>query len=113
LGGDRIPGILPVLPDDRIADEPQAALPLCDLAPGCVPLGQGILVLDLVSEAEHRDGIAYGHRSLVCFEALVAAPEHESGKVIDAGHEELPRGAGGMTTFIKDGTRPTGEGAGS
>jgi hypothetical protein len=32
LGRDRRPGALPVLPDDRIADEPQAMLPLFHLA---------------------------------------------------------------------------------
>jgi hypothetical protein len=32
LGRDRRPGVLPVLPDDRIADEPQAVLPLFHLA---------------------------------------------------------------------------------
>ena len=46
---DGSPGILPVLPDDRSADDPQAVPPLFHLAQGCVPLGQGIIVLDLVS----------------------------------------------------------------
>ena len=68
-----------MLPYDRVTDELQALLPLPDLAPGCVPLGQGIVVLDLVSEAENRDGIAYGHRGLACFDALVGTPERDCG----------------------------------
>jgi hypothetical protein len=32
-------------------------LPLFDLAPGCVPFGQGVIVLGLVSAAEDRDDI--------------------------------------------------------
>jgi hypothetical protein len=34
-------------------------LPLFDLAPGCVPFGQGVIALGLVSEAENRDGIPH------------------------------------------------------
>ena len=49
-----------------------------------------------ISRARRRSAAASCKRDgrLARFEALVAAPEHEGGKVIDAGHEELPRGAG-------------------
>ena len=71
-------------------NELQAVPPLLNLAPGCVALGQGSIVLDLVSQAEDRDGIAYGRLGLACFEALVAAPEREGSQVIYARREELP-----------------------
>ena len=48
----------------------------------------------LVRQAENRDGIPYSHRGLTCFDALVAAAEHNAGQVGDIGHGEMPRGAG-------------------
>ena len=54
LGHDRWPGVLRVVPDDRVADDPRAILPLFDLAPGCVPFGQGVIVLGLVSRRRTR-----------------------------------------------------------
>jgi hypothetical protein len=53
--------------------------PLLHLAPGCVPLGQGSIVLDLVSQADkhdrrlHRDGCPTG------LQPFVAGPEREVG----------------------------------
>lgn len=40
-----------MLPYDRVADELQTLLPLLDLPYGCIPAGQGSVVLDLVGKA--------------------------------------------------------------
>ena len=76
-----------MLPDDRVADAPQSVPPLLYPAQGCVPLGQGSIVLNPMSEAEDRDDIAHGHLGLACFEALIAAPERKASQVGCAGHE--------------------------
>ena len=79
LGRERRPGVLPVLPDEHAADGPQARLellpPLLHLAPGCVPLGQGSIVLDLVSQADKHDGIAQGNGRPARLQPLIAAPQ--------------------------------------
>jgi len=117
LGRERRPGVLPVLPDEHAADGPLAVPPLLPprlyLAPGCVPLGQGSIVLDLVSQAQERDRVPGTHPGNACFDALVSAPERDGGQVPDAGHGKLPRGRAVRAAFTQDGTRPTGEGAGS
>jgi hypothetical protein len=96
LGRERRPGVLPVLPDEHAADGPQARLellpPLLHLAPGCVPLGQGSIVLDLVSEAEDRDRIPYGDDRGARLQALPAPPEREGGQIGGSGYRQLPRG---------------------
>ena len=62
--------------------------------PGCVPLGQGIIVFDFMSEAEDRDRIAHRDDRGARDQVLPAQPEHEGGQVLDAGHRELPKGTG-------------------
>jgi hypothetical protein len=56
-------------------------------------LPAGSVVLDLAGQLQQRDHVMR-RDGRACFEALIAAPDHECGKVIDAGHEELSRGAG-------------------
>ena len=82
LGRERRPGIQPVLLTTalRMIHRPcRHSAPLLHLAPGCVPLGQGIIVLDLMRKAENCNGISYGYSGLVCFEALKGTTGHESG----------------------------------
>ena len=74
------------LPDDRIADDPQAVPPLFHLAPGCIPLSQSTIVFDFMSEAEDRDRIAHRDDRGARDQALPAQPEHEGGQVPEAGH---------------------------
>ena len=79
LGRDRRPGVLPVPPDDRIADDPQDVPPLLPpllhLAPGCVPLSQGSSVFNLVREADERDRSLHGDGRPAGLQALPAPPE--------------------------------------
>jgi hypothetical protein len=79
------------------------------------PRPAGILVPDLVSEAENRNGIAYGHLDLACFEALVSTPQGRAGHVGDAGTWSLPLGWGRSRTakFSHGGSLVTGAGAGT
>ncbi len=74
--------------------------------------GHGIVPLDLPGQADERGGVLQGDGRLTCFEALVGAPEHEGGKVIDAGTRSCPAGRDGKETFIHAGARPPGAGAG-
>jgi hypothetical protein len=85
----------------------RARLPLFDLAPCCVPFGQGVIVLGLVSEAEDSDGIRT---------ETVEAPDcrpsqhrlsNEAGQIVDAGHGE-PVGRDGKGTFTHGGTLVAG-----
>ena len=61
--------------DRRARPAPRARLPFFDLAPGCVPFGQGVIVLGLVSEAKDRDGIPHRDGRGARLQALPAPPE--------------------------------------
>ena len=115
LGRERRPGALPVLPDEHAADGPQAVPPLLPpllhLVPGCVPLGQGNIVLDLVSQAQERDRVPGTYPGNAV--ALVSAPERDGGQVPTLGTASCPGGRAVGAAFTQDGTRATGKGAGS
>ena len=86
-------------------------LPLLHLAQGCAP-PSGILVLDLVSEAENRNGIAYGHLDLACFEALAKHTRRAAQARSARRHLSCPWGQGRKGTFIHGGTLVPGASAG-
>ena len=111
LGRERRPGVLLVLPHDRITDGPQAVPPL--LPPlFYLRLGQGSIVLDLVSQAQERDRVPGTYPGNACFDALVSAPERDGGQVPTLGTASCPGGRAVGAAFTQDGTRATGEGAG-
>ena len=115
LGHDRWPSAR-VLPVKHHAQGPRELghilLPFRQLAESRVPLGDRLVALNLPGQAHGRDGILHGYGLLACFDALIAAPEHQGGQLIDAGHLELPGRADGGTTFIHAGVLPPGGGAG-
>ena len=83
------------VPPRRPESAGQALLKHLSPGAGLVRRGHGIIPLDLPGQAEERGGVLQGDGRLACYEALVAAPEHEGGKVGGAGHGELPSGTSG------------------
>jgi hypothetical protein len=52
------------------------------------------LAVDLALQPQQHRGIPGGYLGLAVQDALVAAPEHQAGQVVDAGHLQLPGRAG-------------------
>ena len=63
-------------------------LPLFDLAPGCVPTGQGVIVVGLVSKAEDRDAIPHRDGRGARLQALPVPAGYVDGFLVSLGNNQ-------------------------
>jgi len=86
LAPQRPPFVLPGVADDRSFQGQHRFLHLCQLSQRLVPRGDRLVPLDLPGQAYDGGGILQGDGRPAKVQALVAAPDHHVGQVLEAGH---------------------------